>query len=267
MPLSRDTAADRRPTLSRRGLLVFLCATTANLALGNDRSQSATVDQVLIEWGTAAAGSTSPQIRLKVFASGLVESWPAGRGRADREQRTPDEARQLATRLAEQIREAEADSDSIQRELREQSRKTGLSFNIQLADDSVLRITTEAGLVQVRCPAPPLLAERFPDAQRLQTFVRVEQRLCNLSCVVQCGGRAAAEAVCARANERLRIEHPDAKEWTIDDLMMVRMSSDGGRFAQFRREEGDSGSWTTCVTESPGQALRVTTIPPASRLR
>jgi hypothetical protein len=264
----RETAtpADRLPPLSRRGLLIACCLATTNFARASDRPQTALADPVLIEWGTAAAGSSSQQIRLKVFASGLVESWPAGRGVAHREQRTPDEARQLAAKLAELIREADVATESIQRELREHSRKTGLSFAIQHSDDSLIRIVTDAGFVQARCPASLLLAERFPEATRLQTFVRVERQLTNLGCVVQCGGRVAAESVCTRANEQLRAEHPAAEKWTIEDLMMVRMSSDGGRFVQFRRETG-ADSWTTCVMETPGRPSRVTTIPPASQLR
>jgi hypothetical protein len=247
-------------------MLIACCAAMTNLARAGDRPQTAVPDPVLIEWGTAAAGSSSQQTRLKVFASGLIES-SSGRGLSHREQRTPDEARDLAATLAQSLREANVATDSIERELREQSRRTGLSFAIQQADDSLIRIVTDAGLMEVRCPAPPLLAERFPDAARLQAFVRAERRLINLGCVVQCGGRAAADKFCDRANERLRAEHPAATPWTIDDLMMVRMSSDGSRFAQFRREDAESGSWTTCVTESPGQSPRVTTIPPASQLR
>jgi hypothetical protein len=264
---STPDIADRYPTLSRRRLVIACCLVVTNFALGDDRPPSPLGDSVLIEWGTAASGSSSPQIRLKVFASGLIESWPAGRAVSHREQRTPEDARQLATKLAALIRESEVATDSILRELREHSRKTGLSFIIQHADDSLIRIATDAGLVEVRCPASLLLAERFPEANKLQTFVRVERQLTNLGCIVQCGGRAAAETVCAKANQRLLAEHPAAREWKIDDLMMVRMSSDGGRFVQFRRDDVDAGSWTTCVTESPGQSPRVTTIPPASELR
>ena len=264
---STPDIVDHCPMLSRRGLVIACCLVATNFALGDERPQSPLGDSMLIEWGTAAPGSSSPQIRLKVFASGLIESWPAGRGVSLREQRTPDAARQLATKLAALIRESDVATDSIQKELREHSRKTGLSFSIQQADDSLIRIVTDAGLVEIRCPASLLLAERFPEAGKLQTFVQVERQLTNLGCVVQCGGHAAAEAVCVKANERLRAEHPAAREWKVDDLMMIRTSSDGSRFVQFRRDDADSGSWTTCVTESPGQSARVTTIPPASQLR
>src|SRR5687768_16048928 len=96
-----DTAANFGPPLSRRGLLVGCCLATTNLALGNDGPKAVLPDPVLIEWGTAPAGSSSQQIRLKVFTSGLVESWPAGRSLSHREQRTPDEARQLAAKFAD----------------------------------------------------------------------------------------------------------------------------------------------------------------------
>jgi len=258
---------DDVPRLSRRGMMVACCTALATAAGANDRPQAVFADRVLIEWGVAPTGSSSHRTRLKVFGSGLVESWPADRSPAQREQRTPEEARRLVDQLAELLRSSDVSSESIQRELRDQSRRTGLSFAISHADDSVVRLATETGLVQVRCPAPPLLAERFPEASRLQTFARVEQRLCNLGCVVHCGGRHAAETVCAKANERLQAEHPGAAEWTIEDLMMVRLSPDGGRFVQFRREDAAAEFWTTCVTESPGRAARVTVIPPASLLR
>jgi hypothetical protein len=258
---------DQVPPLSRRGLLIACWAAMTGVARASDRPRTASADQVLIEWGTAPAGSSSQQTRLKVLGSGLFESWPAGRSVSHREQRTPDEARQLASKLAELIREADVGTDSIQRELREQSRRTGLSFAIQHADDSLIRIVTDTGLIQVRCPASLLLAERFPDAARLQAFVRIERRISNLACVVQCGGKQAAETVCAKANERLRADHPGTTPWTIEDLMMVRTSSDGGRFLQFCRGEAGSETWTTCVTETPGGTSRVTVIPPASLVR
>jgi hypothetical protein len=259
---------DARAPLTRRGFLIACCAGAAGVVRANDRSPSPDADRLLVEWRTIAAGAASEHLRLKVFASGLVESWPAaGRSVACREQRSPEEALRLAAQLRELLGAEDVTTDKIAGELREQSRRTGLSFLIPQADDSLIRLSTDAGWIQVRCPAPPLLEERFPEAARLRAFARAERRLSNLGCIVQCGGQAAAEALCATANERLRAEHPDAKGWAVEDLMMVRISSGGSRFVQFRRGDDESGTWTTCVSETPGHAPRVTTIPPAGRLR
>jgi hypothetical protein len=254
------------PPLSRRGLLVSCGVAMTAIVTANDRPQSPFSNPPLLEWGTASAGASAPHTRLRISSRGLVESWPAGCGPSRTEQWTPEDARQFVSGIAELIREAEVSTASIRSELREQLRKTGRSFQIQEAEDSLIRVVTETEVLELRCPAPLLLAERFPEASRLQTFVRVERRISNLGCIVECG-RQTAEQLCAKANERLRAEHPAAAPWTLDDLMMVRSASDGGRFVQFRREQAGAEFWTTCVTESPGRPACVTVIPPASLVR
>lgn len=254
--------------MSRRALLACgVAASFLSKTLADDGRSLATSDSILAEWATVAPQSGAEQTRLRISASGLIESWPAGAGPSQREQRRPEEVKQLVVVMADSVRDNKLSSESILRELREESRRSGLSFEIRGADDTLLTLATETGRVEIRCPAPPLLAERFPNAAHLQSFVRLERSLANLHCVVQCGGQEAARSLCAQANERLLADHPQATAWTIDDLMMVRVSRDGGRFAQFRRETTASEFWTTCVADQPGRASRVTVIPPASLVR
>ncbi|QDT55055.1 hypothetical protein Pan44_30960 [Caulifigura coniformis] len=262
---------ERSPGITRRSLL----AATGALFVGvrgahtqaNERPRAFSPDPVLLEWSTSVRGASTRHTRLRIYSSGLLESWPVGRGNCQREHRTPEEARRLSASLAAAIRDASLTSEAIDSDLREQSRRTGLSFLIQDADDSVLQVLDETTRLEIRCPAPPLLAERFPEAGKLQEFVRLERQLCNLSCIVLCGGQDAAELICRQANDGLKSEHPHATPWTTGDLMMVRSSLDGGRFVQFRREHDAAEQWTTCVMESPGRAPRVTVIPPASLAR
>jgi len=253
--LSRD--------MSRRSM-VMACALLASgtLAATEDRA-----DPVLIEWSTASAGSSVEHVRLRIFASGIVQAWPAGHGERMVEQRTPEEAKELSDSIVRLVREQELSTESIVRELREQSKQTGLSFQISEAADTLITVTTGQGRQSIRCAAVSLLAERFPEARRLQEFATIERRLGNLNCVVQCGGRDGARRLCVQANDRLLSEHPKAAVWTIDDLTMVRMAPSGGRFVQFRRHDSPTECWTTCITETPGFAPRVSVIPPASQAR
>jgi len=255
----------RRRLLAASGAVLFLLRGTATQA--NERPRGLSADPVLLEWSTSIRGASTRHARLRIYSSGLMESWPAGRGSCQREQRPPEEARRLTANLAAAIRNASLTSESIDSDLREQSRRTGLSFLIQDADDSVIHVLDETTRVEIRCPAPLLLAERFPDACKLQAFVRVERQVSNLSCIILCGGQHAADQLCRKANDRLQSEHPQAAPWTTAELMMVRSSGDGGRFVQFRREHAGAEHWTTCVTESPGREPRVTVIPPASLAR
>ncbi len=252
--------------MTRRQFAIMGCLASL-FALAGTPTGAAEPDPILVEWSTIPPRSAAEKVRLRVHASGLIVAWPARRGQEQKETRTPEEVRKLAETAAEVVHTNSLSTESLRSELREQSRRTGLAFQIHEADDSLVRVRGGFGMVELRCPAPPLLANRFPDAPQLQSFAALEQRLANLSCVVQCGGKESAERLCRAANERLRAEHPQAAAWSVDELMMVRRSADGGRFVQFRRGEFHDECWTTCVTESPGRAPRVTVIPPASQIR
>jgi len=252
--------------MTRRQFAISGCLAPL-IGLTGTTTRAADADPVLIEWSTIAPRSAAEKVRLRVHASGFIVAWPPGRGQEQKETRSPEEVRKLAEAAAEVVHTNSLSTEALRSELREQSRRTGLAFQIHEADDSLVRVRGEFGMVELRCPAPPLLANRFPDATRLQAYATLEQRLANLSCVVQCGGKEAAERLCRHANDRLRAEHPEAAAWSVDELMMVRRSADGGRFVQFRRGEFHDECWTTCVTESPGLAPRVTVIPPASQVR
>lgn len=161
-------------------------------------------------------------------------------------------------------------TESIQAELRAESARKGLSFQIAGADDSILTVTGDRGPSEVRCPAAGLLAERFPEAVRLREFSQLQQRAQNVGCVVQCGGRERAAELCTAANQKLLADYPTAERWTVEELTMVRTLRNGSRFVQFRRAHENAGAqeggecWTTCIYESPGRPAQVTVLPPAS---
>lgn len=255
-------------TASRSVCMILCCAVLAGRTLSaEERAGSGPSDSILIEWSMASPRSSVEHVRLRVFSSGVIQAWPAGPGERLTEQRTAQDARELAESILHTVREHELTTESISRELGEQSKRTGLSHQIREADDSLISVEMGQGRRLIRCSATALLAERFPEAGRLQEFASIERRLGNLNCIVQCGGQDAARELCKQANEKLLSEHPKAAAWTIEDMTMVRRSSAGGRFVQFRRTESSTECWTSCITETPGFAARVSIIPPASPVR
>ncbi len=222
---------------------------------------------MLAEWATILPQTGERHVRLRIHASGLLESWAVPQGPCQQEQRLPEQVRQLVDSFVASARDEGLATDAIAAELRDASKRLGLTADIRAADETSITLHTEQGPIEIRCGALPLLAERFPEAARVQALARLERRFENLQCIVQCGGEAAALKLCAQATRQLQAEHPGEAAWTVSELQMVRVSRDGGRFVQFRRDAAGAECWTTCVMEIPGRAPRVTVLPPARLIR
>jgi hypothetical protein len=246
---------------------VVLCLAIATTTLADEDDSAPPKGSLLLEWSIGEPRTNAYRPRLRVWSGGLVESWQAGQPDTTREQRVPSDVQKWVQSVSDRIRESKLSTRSLRATLEAEFRRTGRSFQIRGADSSTIVIQHGSSAVEVTCPAPALLAERFPDLQPLQDFVAIERNLQNFASIIDCGGETAARTLCELANEQLRRSHPDAPAWTISDLSMVRTLPSGSRFVQFRRDGNPMDAWSGCLTESPGQPLRVTIIPPASASR
>ena len=152
------------------------------------------------------------------------------------------------------------------------SRRENLSAHIPNADETVIRIRDNAGeLREVRCPAVPLLAVRFPGVAGLQGLYKAQLRLENIRTIQQVGGDRVAQQLAQYATSSLQTEQPGAAPLTIRELAMVRRFPDGTRYIQFCRQQESAGARVAPlivgVTEVPGDNPRVSVFGGQGTLR
>jgi hypothetical protein len=222
---------------------------------------------VLVERSLVSARTGTTHLTLRVHRGGLVESWPVAGCDACSEQLTTEAVTNWSSKFEKALADKSLSTESLHKELQQQSKLTGLSSDIENADLTVLSIRTPSGLTELRCRGVGVLQPRFPQAQRLQSFARLDEHASNLAAIVHVGGHPAAKTLCEAANRQLVSEHPSASRYSIDDLKCVRTSPGGGRYIQFCKPcdaAMPDEFWTTSIIEFPGQPTRVSVIPPAS---
>jgi len=214
------------------------------------------------------------QAVLRVFADGRLQaSSPENDGRLVEDRITREEAQALVAEVKAAVSSCDLSTTTLQSELSEHSRQTGLTAEIQDADDVALVVEMDARPLEIRCTALGVLCQRFPRAERLQSFSAIHDRLMNLTAIVQAGGRPAAEKLALKASLQMTAEHPEIRPWSIEELAMVRARPDGSRYIQFRRRASGSESasteevWLTSIFETPGRETRVSVQPPESVIR
>jgi hypothetical protein len=223
----------------------------------------------VVEWTEAGGPRGERRVLLRVFENGLVEAeCPTGQGALVQDRIDPREAISLARKLARGLADADVTTAALHAERQQQARETGLSADIADAVEAVLSIEIEGKALAVSCPAVDLLAERFPMASRHHALKAVQDELKNIQAIVQAGGRDSAMVLAQAATRQLQSEYPVAKEWTVEELAMVRKLPTGTRLIQFRREAAASNDgaarewWITNIVETPGAPLKASVVAP-----
>jgi len=258
--------------LFRAGTVVVSLAAVA-AAVADDRGSPARgeclVELMMLRHDTGERSSV-----VKAFDSGRIEAGsPTGRGKCMVQQVPPKEVRALAAEVEKAILMGKLTTSAIADEVQREAERTGLAAAIEGADEAVLVCQTARGREEVRCSAIGVLAERYPEAKRVQAFAAIQQRLLNIAAIAQAGGREAAQRLAAAATREMQAEHPDAKAWGVEELSMVRAGEDGGRMIQFCRRVASTNDphtydcWITMIVEKPGEELRVSVLAPESVVR
>lgn len=156
---------------------------------------------------------------------------------------------------------------SIQQEIQREAARTGLSAKFENAGNTILRIRTPTGGLQLEAHAVGLTASRFPGAAGIQKLAQTQERLENLRAVTMVGGTETAQQLAGVAAQKLAREGGERLPVSAHDLRMVRSLADGSRYCQFVVRPGpQTGSgWIVSLIEAPGEAPRVSVLPDGPR--
>lgn len=183
---------------------------------------------------------------------------------------TPEQVQDLVRKLLTRDQLARIRTEGIERELDEESQRTGLSREIQGAADTIIRVRTAQGTYRVDGHAVGLLCSRFPEAQGLQHLYSAQRRLENIRAIVMVGGTPAAERLARMAEARLLAESGEAIQVSKENLTCVHSLNDGTRCLQFV-VPAPLGTLTAprivSLFESPGEVPRVSVLPDESTIR
>lgn len=175
----------------------------------------------------------------------------------------PSALKELIGELLYEHRLNRIDSHELADRIQQEAARTGLTADIPGAAETFIRIRTESGHYQIRCPAVGILATRFPEVESLKKVVSAQRRLENVRAVAQAGGPEAAAHLARLAQKSVSREHGVSVAVTPKQLAMVRPLPDGGRYCQFLLvESSEKGQAPRIISifDRPGDVPRVTLL-------